>query len=99
MIFQTKTMIVKYAIIGVVLFGAGIFLFPETMTQMPEPTTFFQAITTDLSNLKSLNSNTEVAGDYAEDIAIQVEEKTTDVLNEEPKADLDLAKKFLDFFS
>ena len=41
-------MIIKYAIIGVVLFGAGIFLFPETLPQMPDATTFFQAVTTDI---------------------------------------------------
>ncbi len=92
-------MIIKYAIIGVVLFGAGIFLVPETLTQMPDATTFFQAVTTDLSNLKTLNANTEMASDVAEDIVVQVEEKATDVLVEEPKADLDLAKKLFDFFN
>ena len=91
-------MIIKYAIIGVVLFGAGIFLFPETLTQMPDATTFFQAVT-DISNLKTLNANTEMASDVAEDIAVQVEEKAADVLAEEPKADLDLAKKLFDFFN
>ena len=94
-----KMMIIKYVIIGVVLFWAGIFLFPETMTKMPDATTFFQAVTTDISNLRTFNDNTEMAGNYAEDIAVQVEETATDVLAEEPKPDLDLAKKFFDFFS
>ena len=40
-----------------------------------------------------------MASDVAEDIAVQVEEKAADVLAEEPKADLDLAKKLFDFFN
>jgi len=92
-------MIIKYAIIGVVLFGAGIFLFPDTMTKMPDAATFFQAVTTDLSNLKTFNANTEMASDVAEGIAVEVEEKATNVLSDEPKADLDFTKKLFDFFN
>ena len=44
---------------------------------MPDATTFFQAVTTDLSNLKTLNANTEMASDVADGViaASQSEEE------------------------
>ena len=47
---------IQLAIIGAVLVVGGVMFFPETVNQLPEPTSFFDAITADALNFKEYNT-------------------------------------------
>ena len=70
---------IQLAIIGVVLVAGGIMFFPETVNQMPEGTSIFQALINDATNMKEYNSNTNKIGDVLYDVGLEVGETMIDV--------------------
>ncbi|MAP70650.1 MAG: hypothetical protein CMF81_02085 [Candidatus Marinimicrobia bacterium] len=70
---------IQLAIIGAVLVGGGILLFPETVNQLPGTTAFFDALTTDAINFKELNTNTNQMGDTLFDVGVEVADVMIDV--------------------
>jgi len=70
---------IQLAIIGVVLIAGGILFFPETMNQMPEGTSIFNALITDATKIKEYNTNTNEVADTLYDVSIQVGETMLDV--------------------
>ena len=70
---------IQLAIIGAVLVVGGVMFFPETVNQLPEPTSFFDAITADALNLKEYNTNTNQIADTLFDVGIDVSETMIDV--------------------
>lgn len=70
---------IQLAIIGTVLVAGGIMFFPETVNQMPEGTSIFQALINDATNMKEYNSNTNKIGDVLYDVGLEVGETMIDV--------------------
>ena len=70
---------IQLAIIGAVLVVGGVMFFPETVNQLPEPTSFFDAITADALNFKEYNTNTNQIADTLFDVGIDVSETMIDV--------------------
>ena len=70
---------IQLAIIGAVLVVGGVMFFPETVNQLPEPTSFFDAITADALNFKEYNTNTNQIADTLFDVGTEVGDKLTDV--------------------
>jgi len=70
---------IQLAIIGVILIAGGILFFPETMNQMPEGTSIFNALISDATNIKEYNTNTNEVADTLYDVSIQVGETMLDV--------------------
>ena len=70
---------IQLAIIGAVLGGGGILLFPETVNQLPGTTAFFDALTTDAINFKELNTNTKQIGNTLFDVGVEVADVMVDV--------------------
>ena len=54
---------IQLAIVGVVLIAGGIMFFPETVSQLPEGKTIFDALVTDALNIKEYNTNTNQVAD------------------------------------
>ena len=46
---------IQLVIVGVILIAGGIMFFPETMNQLPEGTSIFDALVTDALNIKEYN--------------------------------------------
>ena len=55
---------IQLAIIGVVLVGGGVLFFPETIDQLPEGVSIFEALVIDATNLKEYNTNTNQVVTY-----------------------------------
>ena len=70
---------IQLAIIGAVLVVGGVMFFPETVNQLPEPTSFFDAITADALNFKEYNTNTNQIADTLFDVGTEVSETMIDV--------------------
>ena len=70
---------IQLAIVGVVLIAGGIMFFPETVSQLPEGKTIFDALVTDELNIKEYNSNTNQVADTLYDVGLEVCETITDV--------------------
>ena len=70
---------IQLSLIGVVLVAGGIMFFPETVNQMPEGTSIFQALINDATNMKEYNSNTNKIGDVLYDVGLEVGETMIDV--------------------
>ena len=54
---------IQLVIVGVILIAGGIMFFPETMEQLPEGTSIFDALIADAINLKEYNTNTNQVAD------------------------------------
>ena len=61
---------IQLAIIGVILIAGGILFFPETMNQMPEGTSIFNALISDATNIKEYNTNTNEVADTLYDVCL-----------------------------
>ena len=69
----------QLAIIGVVLVGGGVLFFPETIDQLPEGVSIFEALVIDATNLKEYNTNTNQVADTLYDVGLEVGETMVDV--------------------
>ena len=72
---------IQLAIIGVVLIAGGIMFFPETMNQLPEGTSIFDALVVDALNIKEYNINTNQVADTLYDVGLEVSETMVDVVD------------------
>ena len=72
---------IQLVIVGVVLIAGGIMFFPETMDQLPEGTSIFDALIVDAINLKEYNSNTNQVADTLYDVGLEVSETMIDVVD------------------
>ena len=54
---------IQLAIVGGILIAGGIMFFPETMNQLPEGTSIFDALVADAMNIKEYNVNTNQVAD------------------------------------
>ncbi len=72
---------IQLAIIGVVLIAGGIMFFPETMNQLPEGTSIFDALVVDAINMKEYNTNTSQVGETLYDVGVEVSETMLDVVD------------------
>ena len=72
---------IQLAIIGVVLIAGGIMFFPETMNQLPEGTSIFDALVVDALNIKEYNINTNQVADTLYDVGLEVSETMIDVVD------------------
>jgi len=70
---------IQLAIVGVILIAGGIMFFPETMNQLPEGTSIFDALVADAMNIKEYNVNTNQVADTLYDVGLEVGETITDV--------------------
>ena len=55
--------------------------FPETMDQLPEGTSIFDALVADAINLKEYNTNTNQVADTLYDVGLEVSETMIDVVD------------------
>ena len=55
--------------------------FPETMNQLPEGTSIFDALIVDAINLKEYNTNTNQVADTLYDVGLEVSETMIDVVD------------------
>ena len=74
---------IQLAIIGVVLIAGGIMFFPETMNQLPEGTSIFDALVVDAINMKEYNTNTSQVGETLYDVGVEVSETMLDVVDKD----------------
>ena len=82
---------IQLVIVGVVLIAGGIMFFPETMNQLPEGTSIFDALIADAVNLKEYNTNTNQVADTLYDVGLEVSETMIDVVDKvEDTIDLSL---------
>ena len=72
---------IQLVIVGVVLIAGGIMFFPETMNQLPEGTSIFDALIADAIKLKEYNSNTNQVADTLYDVGLEVSETMIDVVD------------------
>ena len=72
---------IQLAIIGVVLIAGGIMFFPETIKQLPEGTSIFDALVVDALNIKEYNINTNQVADTLYDVGLEVSETMIDVVD------------------
>ena len=72
---------IQLVIVGVVLIAGGIMFFPETMDQLPEGTSIFDALVADAINLKEYNTNTNQVADTLYDVGLEVSETMIDVVD------------------
>ena len=72
---------IQLAIVGVILIAGGIMFFPETMNQLPEGTSIFDALVADAINLKEYNTNTNQVADTLYDVGLEVSETMIDVVD------------------
>ena len=72
---------IQLAIIGVVLIVGGIMFFPETIKQLPEGTSIFDALVIDALNIKEYNINTNQVADTIYDVGLEVSETMIDVVD------------------
>ena len=55
--------------------------FPETMNQLPEGTSIFDALVADAMNIKEYNINTNQVADTLYDVGLEVSETMVDVVD------------------
>ena len=55
--------------------------FPETMNQLPEGTSIFDALVADAMNIKEYNVNTNQVADTLYDVGLEVSETMIDVVD------------------
>ena len=55
--------------------------FPETMNQLPEGTSIFDALVADAMNIKEYNVNTNQVADTLYDVGLEVSETMVDVVD------------------
>jgi len=72
---------IQLVIVGVILIAGGIMFFPQTMDQLPEGTSIFDALVVDAINLKEYNSNTNQVADTLYDVGLEVSETMIDVVD------------------
>ena len=72
---------IQLVIVGVVLIAGGIMFFPETMDQLPEGTSIFDALVVDAMNIKEYNVNTNQVADTLYDVGLEVGETMVDVVD------------------
>ena len=72
---------IQLVIVGVSLIAGGIMFFPETMEQLPEGTSIFDALIADAINLKEYNTNTNQVADTLYDVGLEVSETMIDVVD------------------
>ena len=72
---------IQLAIVGVILIAGGIMFFPETMNQLPEGTSIFDALVADAMNIKEYNVNTNQVADTIYDDGLEVGETMDDVVD------------------
>ena len=72
---------IQLVIVGVILIAGGIMFFPETMDQLPEGTSIFDALIVDAINLKEYNTNTNQVADTLYNINLKVSETMIDVVD------------------
>ena len=72
---------VHLAIVGVVLIAGGILFFPETINQLPEGTSIFEALIVDATHIKEYNTNTNQIADTIYDVGLEVGETMIDVVD------------------
>ena len=72
---------IQLVIVGVILIAGGIMFFPETMNQLPEGTSIFDALIADAVNLKEYNTNTNQVADTLYDVGLEVSETMIDVVD------------------
>ena len=65
---------IQLVIVGVILIAGGIMFFPQTMNQLPEGTSIFDALIADAIKLKEYNSNTNQVADTLYDVGLEVSE-------------------------
>ena len=84
---------IQLAIIGVVLIVGGIMFFPETIKQLPEGTSIFDALVVDALNIKEYNINTNQVADTLYDVGLEVSETMIDVVDkvEDTIADVEIS--------
>jgi len=70
---------IQLAIVGVVLIAGGIMFFPETINQLPEGKSIFDAFVIDAINIKEYNIHTNQVADTLFDVGIDVSETMIDV--------------------
>ena len=72
---------IQLVIVGVILIAGGIMFFPETMDQLPEGTSIFDALVVDAMNIKEYNINTNQVADTLYDVGLEVSETMIDVVD------------------
>jgi len=72
---------IQLVIVGVILIAGGIMFFPETMNQLPEGTSIFDALIADAMNIKEYNVNTNQVADTLYDVGLEVGETMVDVVD------------------
>ena len=72
---------IQLVIVGVILIAGGIMFFPQTMNQLPEGTSIFDALVADAINLKEYNTNTNQVADTLYDVGLEVSETMIDVVD------------------
>ena len=72
---------IQLVIVGVILIAGGIMFFPETMDQLPEGTSIFDALVVDAMNIKEYNINTNQVADTLYDVGLDVSETMVDVVD------------------
>ena len=72
---------IQLVIVGVILIAGGIMFFPETMNQLPEGTSIFDALVVDAMSIKEYNINTNQVADTLYDVGLEVSETMIDVVD------------------
>ena len=72
---------IQLVIVGVILIAGGIMFFPQTMNQLPEGTSIFDALVADAMNIKEYNVNTNQVADTLYDVGLEVSETMIDVVD------------------
>ncbi len=72
---------IQLVIVGVILIAGGIMFFPQTMNQLPEGTSIFDALIVDAMNIKEYNTNTNQVADTLYDVGLEVSETMIDVVD------------------
>ena len=72
---------IQLVIVGVILIAGGIMFFPETMNQLPEGTSIFDALVVDAMSIKEYNINTNQVADTLYDVGLEVSETMVDVVD------------------
>ena len=72
---------IQLVIVGEILIAGGIMFFPETMDQLPEGTSIFDALIADAINLKEYNTNTNQVAATLYDVGLEVSETMIDVVD------------------
>ena len=72
---------IQLVIVGVILIAGGIMFFTETMDQLPEGTSIFDALVADAMNIKEYNVNCNQVADTLYDVGLEVGETMVDVVD------------------